>query len=1335
MDFAPADGRRDVYEKVYPRHNGYTIRVDVANERIEYVDTAADENFRIVIGNGTTSNFSHPENFVILDCVVRLLDTGYAPNAIELEKVYPSGRGHSGQLDILVKHSGGKPFLMIECKTWGTEYSKERDKMLKDGGQLFTYYKNATAASYLCLYASHLVDGKTQYVNSIVDVQDEWARLSETKDIYEHWNKLFKDNGIFESYAAPYNIVHKRLTYGMLQNMKADDSGKIYNHIMEILRHNGISDKPNAFNKLLNLFVCKIIDEDKNPDDELQFQCWHGLSDEKLQMTLNDLYKEGMWRFLEIRVIDHSESDVDKVLQELGIGDTAHKKKLMDMFSDTRLKKSPNFAFVEVQDEKTFQLNAKVVREIVELLQHYKFRYEQKHEFLGNFFEKMLNTSMKQEAGQFFTPVPIARFIISSLPLRELVQGRIDGKEADPLPAAIDYACGSGHFLTEFMSKMQTIIECADVAKASPSVRGKLNSWRGDVKFSWAREYVYGIDFDNRLVKTAKVSAFFNGDGEATIVWGNGLDNFERSEEYRDKLRNTLSGSKKDNGQFDILISNPPYSVQAFKTVLKHGEESFDLYGSLTNNSSEIECLFVERMKQLLKVGGWAGVILPSSMFSNGGIYSRTREIIFKYFKVKSIVELGSGTFMKTGTNTIVLFLERRPDNDHEKITQAISKFFQDGLDVTVAGIERAYSKFVANVYDGLAFDDYKSLVCGMPSKAMQSHELWTDYVKDYGRLVYDQIISEEKAKLEAYLIDKLNGKAIADRKVKPADITKKVKIDVENFICGRTEFLSQEFLSDVAKFITAQYDGISITDFESFLRHTPNERIQTHYLFADYLSRVCKRCITSEDEKMLYFLLTYEQNVVVVKSGQKQDEKAFLGYEFSERRGYEGIKLLPAGTKLFDESGNPLNPQKVNSYIYNAFLGKSAAEIGEAVSNHVSYGRMCAFFDYGTRKFDKRVNLSKKTKMVSRYPLVALSNLLSISRGASPRPISKYLTNDISGVNWIKIGDAAIEDKYINGANEKITKEGALKSKAVSVGDMVVSNSMSTGRPYILNISGCIHDGWLLLSEISTNISKEYLYYILCSANVQEQLRIESLGGVVQNLNIERVSGIKIPLPPLGIQRQIVAELEALEREETDTRVRFATAKDSIAGLMKNSGEANTKLSDFAEYVTARIDFSELSATNYIGVDNLLQNVEGRTDSNYVPISGKVTAYDKGDILLSNIRPYLKKAWLADRVGGCSNDVLAIRIDTDKALPKYVFCHLSSDEFFAYEMEHIGSGVKMPRADKAKVLEYKIPLPPLEKQRECVAAIEKREAEISQLRARLDELKIAKSAVLDKYL
>ena len=515
-----------------------------------------------------------------MECVDRLLEKGYSPSSIELEKIYPSGRGHSGALDILVNDADGQAFLMIECKTWGKEYSKETGKMITSGGQLFTYFKNATAAKFLCLYTSRLVGSNIEYENSIVDVSEDWKSLSETKDIHERWNKVFKKNGIFEDYASPYNIVHKRLTYGDLATMKDEDSRTIFHQIIKTLRHNGVSDKPNAFNKLLNLFVCKIIDEDRNPDEELQFQCWDGLTDEKLQMTLNDLYKDGMWRFLEIKVIDHSESDVDSVLQSLGINDSAHKQKLMEMFSDTRLKKSPNFAFIEVQDEKTFQLNAKIVREIVELLQNYKFRYEQKHEFLGDFFEKMLNTSMKQEAGQFFTPVPITRFIISSLPLRNFVQGKIDDKDPNPLPAVIDYACGSGHFITEFMSAMQEIVETVDVSNASPRTRNKLNSWRNDVQFSWADKYVYGIDFDNRLVKTAKVSAFFNGDGEATIIWGDGLDSFEHSEVYRGKLTETLS-NKQDNGQFDILISNPPYSVEAFRRMLKHGAESFDLYSTV----------------------------------------------------------------------------------------------------------------------------------------------------------------------------------------------------------------------------------------------------------------------------------------------------------------------------------------------------------------------------------------------------------------------------------------------------------------------------------------------------------------------------------------------------------------------------------------------------------------------------------------------------------------------------------------------------------------------------------------------------------------------------------
>ena len=296
---------------------------------------------------------------------------------------------------------------MIECKTWGEEYEKEKARMSKNGGQLFSYYSSDRDAEYLCLYTSR-VNSAAEYDNAVIDVEDGWRSLSGVKEIYDHWNKNFKDNGIFDSYAAPYHIRHRALTYGELKVLEEQDGGKVFHQIMEILRHNAISDKPNAFNKLLNLFVCKIVDENKDPEDELEFQWLESDTDESLQLRLNDLYKEGMWRFLEIDIIDYKQEDV---IQRLANLDPDTRRWVMEMYTNTRLKKSPNFAFVEVQDERTFELNAKVVREIVELLQVYQFRYAQKHEFLGNFFELLLNTSMKQEAGQYFTPVPITRFI------------------------------------------------------------------------------------------------------------------------------------------------------------------------------------------------------------------------------------------------------------------------------------------------------------------------------------------------------------------------------------------------------------------------------------------------------------------------------------------------------------------------------------------------------------------------------------------------------------------------------------------------------------------------------------------------------------------------------------------------------------------------------------------------------------------------------------------------------------------------------------------------------------------------------------------------------------
>lgn len=181
-----------------------------------------------------------------------------------------------------------------------------------------------------------------------------------------------------------------------------------------------------------------------------------------------------MSRFLNIDVTDFSENDISDTLDN--IGDSQAKQALRNMIIKLRLQKNPEFAFIEVYDETSFKLNARVVKEVVELLQPYQFRYGHKQQFLGDFFELLLNTSIKQEAGQFFTPVPIARYIIYSLPIKEMIEKKIETDEAEILPNVIDFACGTGHFLTEYMDRVQHIIENdIDSNKAKRTAKKKLS--------------------------------------------------------------------------------------------------------------------------------------------------------------------------------------------------------------------------------------------------------------------------------------------------------------------------------------------------------------------------------------------------------------------------------------------------------------------------------------------------------------------------------------------------------------------------------------------------------------------------------------------------------------------------------------------------------------------------------------------------------------------------------------------------------------------------------------------------------------------------------------------
>lgn len=165
---------------------------------------------------------------------------------------------------------------------------------------------------------------------------------------------------------------------------------------------------------------------------------------------------------------------------------------------------------------------------------------------------------------------------------------------------------------------------------------------------------------------------------------------------------------------------------------------------------------------------------------------------------------------------------------------------------------------------------------------------------------------------------------------------------------------------------------------------------------------------------------------------------------------------------------------------------------------------------------------------------------------------------------------------------------------------------------------------------------------------------------------------------------------------------------EDLIAELCPEGVEFRT-LGELAAYSDTRVDATELDKSNFIGVDNLLPNQAGKTDANYLPNTARLSAYMDRDVLLGNIRPYLKKVWLATNEGGCSGDVLAIRINLEhqeQITPEFLYYLLSSDSFFAYDMRH-AKGAKMPRGSKSSILKYKIPVPPLEVQREIVKVLD----------------------------
>lgn len=1223
IGFKPKDGTQDIFSKKYA---SCSIQADFKNKKIDFGS-------KIKIESKSVQNFSPEENWVVLECVDRLLEKGYAPKNITLEKIWPSGHGTSGRLDICVYRDDGSEYLLIECKTYGKEFEKELARMKKDGGQLFTYFKFSNKPDVLVLYASELRENRIVYRNEIVKIEDDY-RTGDIKDFYEKWNKLTKDNGVFDNWVKPYNFESKSLTINELKEIKPEDSSFIFNRFLEILRHNVVSDKPNAFNKIFTLFLCKIYDEKVNEgtDNELAFQWKEGIDDNiSFQLRLTDLYKNGMYEFLEKRVTDFSEDEFEIKYKNL---DQSVKNDLLLEFKKIRLEKNNEFAIKEVYDSRSFDENAKVVKQVVELLQGYKIRYAKKQQYLSDFFELLLTTGLKQESGQFFTPVPIAQFIIKSLPIDDLVKTKLeDGKRDELLPFVIDYAAGSGHFITESMHAIQRLLENSKIDKLKADVVKKIKTWEND-PFDWALQYIYGIEKDYRLVKVGKVGCYLHGDGLANVIHSDGLANFKHSD-YKGILHKTDKDFLQDNKQFDILVSNPPYSVSAFKNTSReyYKNEDFELYSKLTDNSSEIECLFIERAKQLLKDGGVAGIILPSSILSNGGIYAKSREIILQYFEVLGITEFGSNTFMATGTNTVVLFLRRRNNYDSINLKKSVDTFFATFQDVTLNGIEKPVHKYVEHVWEGMSFDDYITLLEQTPNEAIKNSEIYREY---------------------------------------------------KNKIKFKTE---KEFLDTV---------------------------------------------LSIENEKLYYFILVCPQKVVLIKSGEKNNEKQFLGYEFSNRRGSEGIhpikrnKTIDECTQLFDAEIFD-NPEKASTYVYKAFKGDFYSDISKELQKNVSRCDLIDMLTFDRVDFEKSISLSvkKKVKIESKWPLKSLGEICDLyqPKTITSQQIKSSGKYKVFGAN----GVIGFYDKF-NHENSEV----AITCRGATCGTINYTEPQSwiTGNA-------------MVAKPKDEEVSKLYLRYFLENTDLSSTIT----GTAQPQITRTTLFPFKIPLPPKDIQEKVVSEIDFLEIQRKKVNEDVINRREEIVNILNRISGEPIKLGDLTTKIGSGATpkggkgVYQNTGINLIRSQNIYDH--GFEEKGLVFINedqakklNNVTV-QKEDILFNITGAsiarccVIKEQYLPARV---NQHVAIIRV-SDKILSKYVQMILISPTYKKLLLE-IGDGATSREAiTKSQLENFKIPVPPISEQKKIVSKIEKVENEIATLEKELKTIPQQKENVLKKYL
>jgi type I restriction enzyme S subunit len=367
-----------------------------------------------------------------------------------------------------------------------------------------------------------------------------------------------------------------------------------------------------------------------------------------------------------------------------------------------------------------------------------------------------------------------------------------------------------------------------------------------------------------------------------------------------------------------------------------------------------------------------------------------------------------------------------------------------------------------------------------------------------------------------------------------------------------------------------------------------------------------------------------------------------------------------------------------------------------------------------------------------------SLGEICSIARGGSPRPIQAFLTSESDGINWVKISDATASGKYIYETAEKIKPSGAARSRIVKDGDFLLSNSMSFGRPYIMRTTGCVHDGWLVLSEYQESFNQDFLYHLLGSPQVFSQFDRLAAGSTVRNLNIELASKVIVPIPTLEEQLRIVtlldeafadiatakanaeknlqnaevlfqSQLQALFNRPSGSRVQTTLGK-ATGGIFTGPFGSLLHKHDYVENGIPLVNPAHISP---FGIEpDYRKTVSNETASrlaNYIMGAGDIVIGRRGEMGRCALITDMEDGWL------CGTGSFFIK-PSNRCDAAYLV-HLLRSEGCKQQLEKIAGGAVMPNLSNTDLSNFVVELPSIDEQKRIVSQIELAGQDIEKLK------------------